>query len=331
MRGLNILHQQVPLLEIAQREKVPVETLSRRLHEILGKLAQVRSQRPRPHLDDKIVVAWNGLMIASLARASVLLGETIADEAMRYKNLADSAASMIQNRLWDTETKVLRRCWRDGRSSAPGFAEDYTGLVHGLLELYDATFEVRWLRWADELQSAMDEQFWDEAGGGYFQTAVSDQSIILRMKDHHDGAEPSANAQAAANLLRLALLLPDEERRERGLRTIQAFRPQWTESSWSMPAMLMAMEWELSSPARVMISGDPGSDRFGQFLRAARPSGQPRRGVLAATDSEGAAWLRERVPEFPTETDTICAYVCIRASSIEVVPSPRKLEEVLWS
>ncbi|KXS17333.1 hypothetical protein M427DRAFT_110456 [Gonapodya prolifera JEL478] len=179
------------------------------------KLWEVRLGRPKPHKDDKILVAWNGLMIASLARAHCVLAPLDAERS-EFLDLATKAAEFIRARLSDDSGKLISRVYREGPGTAPAVADDYAFLVRGLLELYQAGGDVSWLEWAVQLQHVMDEKFWDPVAGGYFSGAKeaeggrgqAEGGGLLRMKEDYDGAEPSPNSVAAHNLVRLAALAP---------------------------------------------------------------------------------------------------------------------------
>src|SRR5439155_5474804 len=167
------------------------------------KLSVIRSKRPRPHLDDKIIAAWNGLMISAYARGAQVLDEP------RYLEIATRAAKFLQTDLYDPSRKILYRNYRGDRSDIEAFADDYAFVIQGLLDLYEASFDVEWLKFAVQLQETQDRLFFEEKNGGYFSTSGKDESVFLRMKDDNDGAEPSASSIAALNLLRLSQFRDD--------------------------------------------------------------------------------------------------------------------------
>jgi uncharacterized protein YyaL (SSP411 family) len=271
-RGKNILAQRRPLGETAKQFSLDTEAANDRLIAALEKLRGVRAKRPRPHLDDKIITAWNGLMISALARGhQVLVGgdgplgrpsEPARPAVAPYLQAAVRAAEFVWRELYHAERGILFRCWREGRGAAEGFAEDYAFLIQGLLDLYDASFQVRWLQWAEALQAKMDELFWDAECGGYFNSAADDPHLVLRLKEDYDGAEPAPSSVAALNVLRLAAIFHDEARRERGGRCIGAFRAQWSRAPHALPQMLCALELALEPPRHVVLAGDPAAEDF---------------------------------------------------------------------
>src|SRR5207237_4925303 len=134
----------------------------------------------------KILAAWNGLMISAYARAAQVLGEP------HYLEIGARAANFIRKQLWDASRRILYRNYREGRSDIEGFADDYAFVIQGLLDLYEASFDIEWLKFAIELQAMQDQQFLDEANGGYFSKSGKDKNVVLRMKDDNDSAEPAA-------------------------------------------------------------------------------------------------------------------------------------------
>jgi uncharacterized protein YyaL (SSP411 family) len=200
----NILIEKHSLGEPAAHFAKSEEEVREMLASSRRQLFEVRAKRPRPHLDDKIITAWNGLMISAFARASQILDES------DYLHAAEGAANCVRTHLYDSSNKTLVRNYRQGRSAVEGFADDYAFVIQGLLDLYEASFKVEWLKFALELQETQDRLFCDEKNGGYFSGTGNDPTILLRMKEDNDGAEPSASSISALNLLRLSQLRADE-------------------------------------------------------------------------------------------------------------------------
>ena len=305
--GKNILAQRRTLGETAQQFSLAPEEANDRLVAALGILRATRARRPRPQLDDKIVTANNGLMISALARAHQVLGGggEKADEApARYLRAAVRAAELVGRELHDATRGVLFRCWREGRGVAEGFAEDYAFFIQGLLDLYEASFDARWLAWAATLQAKMDEVFWDDAGGGYFNSAAGDPHLVLRLKEDYDGAEPAPSSVAALNLLRLAAIFHDPAQRERGVRCVEAFRAQWSRAPHAMPQLLCALELALEPPRHVVLAGDPGAEDFRALAAVLHERLGPRRTILRADPA--VPWTAAMTPV----AGQAAAYVC---------------------
>jgi hypothetical protein len=307
--GKNILAQTQPLMGVAAQFGLTPEQANERVLAALEKLRAARSRRPRPLLDDKIITANNGLMISALAKGHQVLelsegrarplgapDRTDGPAVCPYLQAAIRAAEFLQRELYDPQRGVLYRSWREGRGAAEGFAEDYAYLIQGLLDLYEASFEVRWLQWARELQAAMDARYWDDARGGYFNSRAEDAAIVLRLKEDYDGAEPAPSSVAAGNLLRLAAIGHDEALRQRGWRTIEAFRAQWSGTPHAMPEMLCAVALALEPPRQVVLVGERGREDFQALAAVLAERLGPRRVLLAVTDETERRWFAAQSP-----------------------------------
>jgi uncharacterized protein YyaL (SSP411 family) len=262
----------------------------------LARLRAVRHQRPHPHLDDKILSGWNGLMISAFAVAA----RDLDDHA--YLQAAEVAADFMYAKLYDPERGVLLRSYRDGPAGIDGFASDYAYVIEGLINLYEAGFDHRWLQWADRLQHRMDELFLDPTHGGYFDTTGEDPSVLLRQKDGFDGAEPSPNSTAALNLVRLADMLDQPERREQAAKLFQAFSENLKRLPASAPKMLVALDAYHAKPRQAVIAGDPAAEDTRELLRLANQHTALYQVVLLADGGPGQAFLAEHSEFFQNLT-----------------------------
>src|SRR5207244_7602193 len=165
------------------------------------------------------------------------------------------AAKLIETNLYDSSGKILYRNYREGRSDIEAFADDYAFVIQGLLDLYEASFDVEWLKFAVQLQEAQDRLFFDDKKGGYFSTSGKDESVFLRMKDDNDGAEPAASSVAALNLLRLSQFRDDQGMADRARKTIDAFATSLSHFPSAMPQMLVALAYSLGKPKQIVIAG----------------------------------------------------------------------------
>jgi len=306
--GKNLLRQRQSLAISARTCGLPLEEANSQLIASLAKLRQVRAERPHPHFDDKIITAWNGLALTALARATQLLGEPA------YAVAAIAAAEFIERELYDGPRGVLYRSFRGGRGASEGFAEDYAFLIQGLIDLYEATFEQRWLRWALRLQETMDALFWDEESGGYFNSAAGDANIILRLKEDYDGAEPAPGSVAAANLLHLAIVSGDEAGfNARALRTLAAFESRWSDTPQALPRMLCALEGVLAPVGQIVLVGNPHAADFRQLVTVLHERPRARRTLLVIDSDETRLWLAARAPwlaEMKLLGGRATAYIC---------------------
>jgi hypothetical protein len=284
-------------------------------------LLERRSTRARPHLDDKILAAWNGLMISAFARAGMALG----DDA--YIQAARKAAGFVRQSMYCNGR--LLRSYRQG-PGPEGFADDYAAMTGGVLDLYEATGEITWLQFALKLQGKLDELFLDKENGGYFSARAEDASILIRMKEDHDGAEAAASSLAARNALRLSRTLHDPAAESRAIETIHVFSGQLRGAPTSMPAMLGALVLSMSRPRQIIIAG-PANDEE-PLSRIAREMMTPETVLLYADGADGQSWLAER-HEFLRTVSTVdgsaAAYVCENFACRLPVTDPGELRKAL--
>jgi uncharacterized protein YyaL (SSP411 family) len=323
-RGKNTLIQRLDISAAAGLFRKTEAEVAASLEASRKKLFAARAMRPRPHLDDKIIVAWNGLMISAFARASQVLDDP------RYLAAAQRSATFIKANLW--RDGALIRSFRQQPSGIAAFADDYAALIGGLLELYRADFDVQWLQWALELQAAMDGRFLDREHGGYFQTAPGAKDIIFRSKEDYDGAEPAPGSLAALNLLRLAELTDSKELRERAMKTIASAGEQLAQLPSAMTQMLCAVDASLAKPRQVVIAGKPGAADTRALLREVNAVFAPNQLVLLADGGPGQEWLGGKL-EFLRTANPVegkaAAYVCENFTCQAPVTDPAKLRELL--
>jgi len=324
--GKNVLRQLHPLARTAGQFNLAPADAEQKLLGALEKLRAVRAARPRPHRDDKVIAAWNGLMISALAKGAQVLGEPA------HLAAATRAAEFLQRELWDDAAGVLYRTWREGRSDIAAFAEDYAYLIQGLLDLYEAGFEIRWLQWAGRLQDALDAQFSDAERGGYFNSRAGAADVIVRLKDDYDGAEPAPNSVAAANLIRLDWLAGRPGARDRALAALGALRSQWERVPQALPRLLCALELALADPRTVVLAGDPAAADFRALAAVLHESLGPRRALAAADGGAGQAWLSRARPylaEMRPVGGRATAYVCENFACQTPVSDPAALRQLL--
>jgi uncharacterized protein YyaL (SSP411 family) len=248
----NLLYTARSIEDVASMTGRSVEEVSAALERARETLLSVRSARPRPHLDDKVLTAWNGLMIAAFARAGRVL------EGHRdYLDDARQAASFIRANLWKQDEATLLRRYRQGNAGVEAYAEDYAYLIFGLLELFQADGDPAWLDWALTLQRRLDELFWDPVGGGWYSTTGKDASVLLRLKEEYDGAEPAATSVAVLNLLTLSHLTGDAAMAETIERTFGMFGGSASMRGRAVPMMLAALSTYHAGMPQVVVAGEP--------------------------------------------------------------------------
>ncbi|KAH9328379.1 hypothetical protein KI387_000487, partial [Taxus chinensis] len=292
--GKNVLIEREGIPEMASKLGMNIDEYSQILGACREKLFLTRSSRPRPHLDDKVIVAWNGLAISSFARASKILKSEPKEtkfyfpvtgcDPTEYLLVAEKAADFINTRLYDEGTHRLIHSFRKGPSQAPGFLDDYAFLIAGLLDLYEAGGRTKWLSLAIELQATQDELFLDKVGGAYFNTPGEDPSILLRLKEDYDGAEPSGNSVSAINLLRLSSMvygnLSDSYSRT-AEHLLAVFETRIKDQAMAVPLMCCAADL-LAAPCRqqVVIVGPKSTSNFESLVVACHTPYDPDKTII---------------------------------------------------
>jgi uncharacterized protein YyaL (SSP411 family) len=309
--GRNLLYTSQSIEDVAARSGSPASDVVDALGRIRARLLSARAARPRPHLDDKILTAWNGLMIAAFARAARVLPGGPSSPA--YLRAAQRAASFVRSTLWDEAGRRLLRRYRDGEAAIEAFAEDYAYLIWGLLELFQADGDAGWLEWARALQAIQDERFWDEAEGGWFSTTGSDPTVLLRLKEDYDGAEPAASSVATLNALTLTHLTGDEPARIRAERTLARHGPGAGHAARAVPMMLCALSGWHAGYSQVVVAGDPAAAETHDLNRELSRHYLPFGVVLQVAPGAPQARLAQALPFTAGMTPRdgrAAAYVC---------------------
>uniref|UniRef100_A0A674EK04 Spermatosis associated 20 n=1 Tax=Salmo trutta TaxID=8032 RepID=A0A674EK04_SALTR len=306
LQGQNVLIVRYSVELTAARFGLSVAKVSELLASARAKMAEVRKSRPAPHLDTKMLASWNGLMLSGFAR----VGAVLDDKALLER--AVQAAGFLKEHLWDAERQImLRSCYRGDEmeveqsvSPIAGFLDDYAYVICGLLDLYEATLQPEWLRWGEELQDRQDLLFWDAEGGGYYCSDPTDPTVLLRLKQDQDGAEPSANSVSALNLLRLSHYTGRKDWSQRSQQLLAAFSDRLTRVPIALPEMvrgLMANHYTLKQ-------------------------------VLMLADGETEGYLYQRLPILSSLTcqgGSATAYVCEDFTCALPVTDPQELRRLL--
>ena len=306
-RNKNVLVMRHSLAETAQKFGKSEPEVRRVLNGARQKLFAARSRRPHPPLDDKVLTAWNGLMISALARASQVFEEP------RYLTAAESAARFVQVKLYDSKKGHLRRRYRAGETAVNGFVDDYDFLVQGLIDLYEASFDVRWLSWAIQLEGKQDELFWDSKNGGYFTTSGADPAILMQTREDYDGAEPSPNSVAAMNLLRLWQMTDRKDWHDKAEKTFAIFGNRLQEFPQALPQLVAALDFSLSKPKQIIIAGQPDAPCTRALLKLVHQRYIPNKILLLADGGPGQKQLAQWLPFVHSVTQKqgrATAYIC---------------------
>ena len=324
--GKNILFAAHSLDETADKFGRSKSEIAQLMDESKSKLLQARAARPRPHLDDKVLTSWNGLMISALSRAYQVL------EDERYLMAARNAAKFIQENLYNSETKLLYRRWRKGERKIVGMASDYAFLIQGLIDLYEADFDPEWLEWALEL---MDEQitlFYDTENGGFFMTRKGhDKMIDLRVKEDADSVTPSAGSVAVLNALRLVRFSDSGKYSTVVERTLESVLSRINSQPDSAPELLVALIISRLKPVEVVIDGDRNGEDTRSMLRTVNSFFIPGKAVMLV-DNTIRSRLARQLP-FISSVKRIdkktTAYVCMGKSCKPPVTDPEEVKNLL--
>jgi uncharacterized protein YyaL (SSP411 family) len=304
--GRNILYRAKSAEDAAHHFKMEVDKIETSLQQSRDILFAWRSKRLRPHLDDKIITGWNGLMIGALARAGAILNKQAMVDA------AKQAAKFIRSTLYNPATGRLQRRYRDGEAAHTGQLDDYAFLVSGLIDLYEVVQEPELLSWAMQLTTTSIQLFWDEKGGGFFDS-VADERVPIRLKSDYDGAEPAANSMATMSLLRLGRLTANNKWLERAQQTLEAFSGRLNSYPQALPQMLCAVQQLRDKPEQVVIAGPRGRKDTRAMLAEVWRHFNPNRFVLLADGGDNQKMLAKMLPFMQTVTmneDRATTYVC---------------------
>ena len=311
--GRSILHVPWDSAEFARRNGLPTNELEERLGLLRGELRKARSKRVRPGKDDKVIAAWNGMMISALARGYQVLGEE------RFLKAAIGAADFVLTEM--VREGGLLRTYRgkgggeDYRAGKlPAYLDDYAEVAGGLIDLYEATFDLRWLDAADRLAGRMSADFWDEEDGGFFFTSADHKNLLARTKPVHDGAVPSGNSTAALVLLRLSVLLGNDEYLRKADAIVGIAQPLMLAQPRGYLNMLWAVDFVLSPTCEIAITGRRCSDDTRRLLKVVHSRFIPNK-VLALVEpgASDSAAIAERVPLLRRKamiSEKATVYVC---------------------
>jgi uncharacterized protein YyaL (SSP411 family) len=271
--------------------------------------------------------AWNGLMIGAFARAAQVLDEPA------FLQAAQRAATFLRDYLFNSTSDELQRSYREGASGIPGFAADYAFLIHGLLELYAADFDLGWLRWARKLQDTMDLHFWDQLRGGYFSTNDRDPAILLRMKEDYDGAEPTPTSMAAFNLWHLGQIYHNDVLLEHARHAVRSFATRLETQPFGLPLLLAAASLIETPPIHLILhSARPDDPHLAALLVEARRRYLPQLVVIRIADQAARDYFAPRHPvidKLPLSPTRPTAYLCENFACRLPVTEPKILRDML--
>ena len=299
--GKNIPNVIRSLEEVAQKSGLSVGDVQKSLDDSRRKLFTTREQRVKPDRDEKILTAWNGLMLASFSEAAIVL------DRPDYLDAARKNADFILTKL--KRDGFLMRAYKDGVSKFNAYLEDYAFIIEGLLTLYEVTAEGRWLDESLLLTERMIDEFWDETNGGFFFTGKSHEKLIVRSKDYFDNATPSGNSVAANVLLRLGLLTNNENYRNLAIAVLREIADPARKYASGFGYALSAIDLLLSTPKEIAIVG-ANADSLAEFIRATWQSYLPNKVVAGAIAGTGESTTVALLADRSLLANQTTAYIC---------------------
>lgn len=311
----NLLHNKAAFENI---NKNPVEDFRKEVY-------KAREKRIRPYKDDKILTAWNGMMIAALSIGARVL----EDEA--YAAAAEEAVRFIKSKLMREDGRLLAR-YRDGEAAFPGYLDDYAFLVWGLIELYGATFKAEYLKLAMDLNRDMLKYFYDEKNGGLFLYGSDSEQLIVRPKDVYDGAMPSGNSVAAMNFLRLGRLTGDPDLEEKAYKQLKAFGSIVEGHPTGYTNMLSVLLFANSKASEIVIVGSSEDENARRMIKSVNRHFQPFTVVLFKNPeavAEGITKIAAFTEDQIMIEDKATAYVCENHACMAPITDLKNFESLL--
>ena len=308
---------------VAEELGVELATLRANMEAARAELLRARERRVRPGKDDKVLAAWNGLMISALAQASQVLGER------RFLEAARRAARTVLEHMRQPDGRLFATA-RNGRAHVNACLDDYAFVIQGLIDLFESDFDPAWLREALALDRVLTERFVDEERGGYFTTGTGHEKLIARLRSPVDGALPSGNGVQALNLLRLAELTGDGERAERAERTLRSVGSLANRYPQGFSQLLLAVDHLAAGPREIVIAGEDGAADVERMLALVRATFLPQR-VVARARAGADTELLPLLAGKETPKGSARAYVCRNYACGVPARTPEELARQLES
>ena len=320
----SILHIEKPITELNKEFKTNPETIRAALQESRKKLFAIRAKRIRPHRDEKIITAWNGLMISSLSLGGAVLGES------KYSQAAEKAAEFVLTKV--RKNNRLMRYYGKGKAVQLAVLNDYAFMITGLLDLYESTFDAKWLLEAKNLSDQMIELFIDKENGGFFLTGKDSEKLLIRNIPDYDGAVPSGNSAAAAALLRLGQLTMDLEFTRQGEKVLNAFSNQLKQSPAHLTYMLVALDFWIGPRQEIVITGNRESNDTKDMIKLLHETFLPKTVIILHEQEQAGKTIENIIPFIKSQNminNRATAYVCENFACNQPVNSLEDFEQVL--
>jgi uncharacterized protein YyaL (SSP411 family) len=322
--GKNILNVPVPMQEFAQKERISVDELETLIRGSRQRLFAERERRIKPHRDEKILTSWNGLMLVGFANAAAVLNRP------DYLDIARNNAEFVLRRL--QRAGRLLRSFKDGQARLNGYLEDYACFVEGLLSLFEATGESRWLEEAVQLNEIMVDQFWDAESASFYLTGRDHEKLIARVKDFYDNATPAGSSVAVFNLLRLAILTGDQDYRRKAEANLRCMKTALERYPGGFGYLLEAADFCIGPVREIAIVGARTELATLKLVEAVYRQYLPNKIVVVATADD--AQLAAKLPLLQGKgliAGNPAAYVCQHYTCKAPATSSTEFEKLLRS
>jgi hypothetical protein len=313
--GKNILHFAESLEELAPYKGLTLEELINRAHNIKETLFEARGKRVLPAKDDKVLTDWNGLIVATLAKTGRILDEP------KFLEAAIKTAEFILNQML-SEDRLLYHRFAKGEKAVEGFLDDYAFFTFGLIELYESTFEEKYLKAASDFTESMIDRFWDEKNGGFYFTTAKPESSLPRMKQVYDGAVPSGNSVALHNLLRLSRLTMSQKYEEIGRKLVKAFSNEVKGAPEAYTWLLAGVDFAIGPSHSVLLVGALNGTDTKEMLDSLKRAYLPNM-VVSLKSPDNAGFGYEKIEGKAT------AYVCRDQTCLPPTNQTREMLEQL--
>jgi len=317
----NILHVTLSDEQAAKMFRKDPQEIHRLLAQARSRLFSAREQRIKPFRDEKILAAWNGLMLSACADALRVTGK------LEYRRLAEGCAAFVRNKLWAGDS--LLHSWKDGEAKIPAFLDDYAALGLAFLDLYEATTDAEHLEWAERLAARMLGLFWDDTNGGFFYTPADHERLILRTKPVHDGSVPSGNSLATMLCLRLHAFTEEERYSRVAERVLRLYRASMEENPFAHAYLLAALDFYDRQPREVVVVATGGREGAADLLEPLERTYQANRVVVCYDPAAPPLKLPPFARGKPLVDSRPTAYVCHRSSCSPPASDWRGLRQLI--
>jgi uncharacterized protein YyaL (SSP411 family) len=317
-----IFHLKKSFKEIAEDINISENILNEKIENARRKLFEVRKKRIHPYKDDKILTDWNGLMISAFSKASQVFNDNV------YEESAVKASEFILEKLRDKEGKLLHR-YRENEAGIPASLDDYSFFIMGLIDLYEATFNVRWLKTAIELNKDLITHFWDEENGGFFFSPDYGEKLIVRQKEIYDGAVPSGNSVEILNLLKLGRITGNSSFEEKAFKIANIFSDKINQMPSAFSQTLASLNFGFGESFEIVIVGEKDNRITKEIIRYFRTGFSPNKVILLK--EPGDQELKNIAPftEYQTQIDNkTTVYICRNYVCEKPVTSLNEIKEI---